>query len=143
MSLVTPFYVSVGGINVPYTEVPSTSLNGKKYVKLTPDPSGAKSYFEIKVSEDGKGANAVLRYLISKVFEVLGPDNILRTAKVNLTVALPATSATVNRANLVDGSLQQILSFILTSPATIGSPDGPNEVIIPVDRISTILNGEI
>lgn len=143
MGLAPKFYVNDGSANVGYTEVPSTALNARKFAKAIPETNGAKSFFETKASEDGKGASLTLRYLVSKTFEVLGPDAVLRPAKVNLTVVLPATSPSVNRQAVLTSMLSQVVSFITTNPATIDSSDGADTITLYSDRVGSILNGEI
>lgn len=143
MGLVQPFYVNDGTSNVEYREVPSTSLNARKYAKGNPEVNGAKSFIEAKVTEDGKGANATLRYLVSKTLEVPGPDGVMRAAKVNFTIAIPSTALSINRGTLVSGMIAQVVSFLMTNPAVIGSSDGADTIAIPGLRVAAILNGEI
>lgn len=130
---------------VAYTSVPTNALNVRKYAKKVAESNGARSYFETKFSEDGKGSTATGHYLISKVFEVPGPDGVLRPLRLNLAIHMPATAAVIDRELVLRNSLHQLIDFLRISPDTIGSaasvPDAGS--ILTSTRIYTILNGEI
>lgn len=143
MAVSNDFFVNDGVSNKAYTRVPPYSTNASRYAKKTPEVNGAKSTLEFKFTEDGKGPTAQTHYAMSKTFEVLGVDNALRAARVNLAIHIPATSPGVNRPELVKGLLCQIISLLMTDPATAESVDGPEVAFVSEGRVSMILNGEI